>query len=279
MKRSILILSFFLFTTLLIGQNSNSKPLTIGTIEEIQSEILNEKRTLNIYLPTYFDENKKYPVIYVLDGGLDEEFIHIAGLVQFYNLPWVAMVEESIVVGIENVDRRRDFTFPTTVAIDKKASPTSGHSDKFIAYLEKEVQPFIESKFKTTDSKTIIGQSLAGLLAAEVLIKKPTLFDKYIIVSASLWWDNGSLMEYKSEIYKSSFKQATKVYIGVGKEGLAPTEQPHVMEVDANVFADKLKRSKSKNLQVAFDYLPMDDHATTLHQAISNAFRLFYKMK
>ena len=184
MKRSILILSFFLFTTLLIGQNSNSKPLTIGTIEEIQSEILNEKRTLNIYLPTYFDENKKYPVIYVLDGGLDEEFIHIAGLVQFYNLPWVAMVEESIVVGIENVDRRRDFTFPTTVAIDKKASPTSGHSDKFIAYLEKEVQPFIESKFKTTDSKTIIGQSLAGLLAAEVLIKKPTLFDKYIIVSA-----------------------------------------------------------------------------------------------
>ena len=86
-------------------------------------------------------------------------------------------------------------------------------------------------------------------------------------------------MEHKSKVYKNNFKQETKVYIGVGKEGLAPTEQPHVMEVDANVFADKLKRSKSKTLQVTFDYLPMDDHTTTLHQAISNAFRLFYKMK
>lgn len=266
-------------TTLIWGQANKPKqtdeykPFVLGVIDEIQSEALNEKRILNIYLPEGYNPNDttKYPVIYLLDGSADEDFIHIVGLVQFNSFEWINQVPKSIVVGIANVDRRRDLAFPTTIAEDKKANPTSGHSDKFIAFIEKELQPHMQKNYKVNDSKTIIGQSLGGLLATEILFKKPTLFNKYIIISPSLWWDNGSLLNQPV----SSFEN-TDIYIGVGKEGLSPTAIPHVMEVDANVLADKIENLERKNVNVYFDYLPQENHATIMHQAVSNAFRLLY---
>ncbi|MDQ3112345.1 MAG: alpha/beta hydrolase-fold protein [Bacteroidota bacterium] len=275
---------FILFSTLSFAQTAKprqpetTKPFVLGIIEEIQSVELSEKRILNIYLPEGYkkDDTTKYPVIYLLDGSADEDFIHVAGLVQFNSFPWVNRVPHSIVVGIANVDRRRDFTFPTTIEAEKKNYPTTGHSDKFIAFIEKELQPFIEKKYKTTASKTIIGESLGGLLATEILFKHPKLFTKYIIISPSLWWDNGSLLNFSPEILKENFIAQTDIYIGVGKEGLAPTEAPHVMEVEANVLADKIKSTKSKNVKVYFDYLPEENHATIGHQALFNAFKLLY---
>jgi uncharacterized protein len=264
---------------LIFGQTTNlkreesSRPFELGVIHEIVSKELGEKRTVNIYLPEGYKSNDTatYPVIYLLDGSADEDFIHVVGLVQFYSFEWIKQVPRSIVVGIATVDRRRDFTFPTTIEKDKKAYSTSGHSDRFLSFLEKDLQPFIQAKYKTNASKTIIGQSLGGLFATEVLLKKPALFNKYIIVSPSLWWDNGSLL--KQEVANI---EHTAIYIGVGKEGLTPTVLPRVMEVDANVLADKLKNAKGKNVNVYFDYLPLENHATIMHQAVSNAFRLLY---
>lgn len=276
---------FLLFTPTLIFSQTNkskstesNKPFVLGVIDEIQSKELNEKRILNIYLPEGYNSNDatKYPVIYLLDGSADEDFIHISGLVQFNSFEWVDQVPKSIVVGIATVDRRRDFTFPTTIEKDQKRFPTSGHSDKFIAFIENELQPFIDKKYKTTRSKTIIGQSLGGLLETETLLKKPNLFNKYIIVSPSLWWNNGSLLNQDSAIFQENFNQPTDIYIAVGKEGLTPTEIPRVMEVDANLLAEKIKATKSKNVKVYFDYLPLENHATILHPAVSNSFRVLY---
>jgi len=73
------------------------------------------------------------------------------------------------------VDRRRDFTYPTTIKKDKKRYPTTGHSDKFIVFIEKELQPSMEEKYKGSTAKTIIRQSLGGLLATEILFKKQLL--------------------------------------------------------------------------------------------------------
>jgi hypothetical protein len=271
------IIFLFLFSAL-IFPGLAQKPIVIGVTEEIQSTVLNEKRSVNIYLPEGYNEKDttKYAVIYLLDGGTDEDFIHISGLVQFNSFPWINRVPPSIVVGIVNTDRKRDFTYPTTIEADQKKFPTAGHSDKFISFLEKELQPFIEKKYKTNSSRTIIGESLGGLLATEILLKKPTLFTKYIIVSPSLWWDNGSLLKQSSELLLENFPQATSVYIGVGKEGLTPGDTPHVMEVDANLLAEKIKSTKSKNVKTYFDYLPEEDHATIMHQAVFNAFRLLY---
>jgi predicted alpha/beta superfamily hydrolase len=209
------------------------------------------KRILNIYLPVGYNpyDSIKYPVIYLLDGSADEDFIHIVGLVQYNSFEWINQVPKSIVVGIATVDRRRDFTFPTTIEADKDRNPTTGHSSEFINFLATELQPFIEKKFKTTPSKTLIGQSLGGLLATEVLFKNPILFNTYIIISPSLWWDNGSLLGMDLEILNDTFKQQMYIYIGVGKEGVTPTAIPHVMEVDANLLADKIKATKSKDVK------------------------------
>lgn len=276
MKRVIIFL-FFIFSTISIYAQSG-KLFVLGVIDEIQSNELGEKRTLNIYLPEGYNEadTVSYPVIYLLDGSADEDFIHIAGLVQFNSFEWVNRVPKSIVVGIATVDRRRDFTFPTTIEEDKKTYPTAGHSDRFISFIEKELQPYIDKNYKTSSSKTIIGQSLGGLLETEILLKKPQLFNKYIIVSPSLWWDNGSLLNQDSEILNADYNVNTLVYIAVGKEGLTPTAIPRVMEVDANLLAEKLRMAKNKNVQVLFDYLPDEDHATILHQAVSNAFKLMF---
>ncbi|MDQ6845647.1 MAG: alpha/beta hydrolase-fold protein [Bacteroidota bacterium] len=275
---------FSLFTNVVFSQSSklieadSSKPFVLGVIDEIESKQLNEKRILNIYLPESYNKNDtiKYSVVYLLDGSADEDFIHVVGLYQFNSFSWINRVPKSIVVGIATVDRRRDFTYPTTIEEGRKQFPTAGHSDKFIAFIEKELQPFIEKKYKTNSSKTIIGQSLGGLLATEILLKKPTLFNTYIIVSPSLWWDNGSLLNQQPDLLQQNFSQPTSIYIGVGKEGLTPTKIPHVMEVDANLLAEKLRNTKSKMVKVYFDYLPQEDHATIMHQAVFNALRLLY---
>jgi uncharacterized protein len=284
MKNIFIILISTLLTTLTFGQKikakqtETTKPFILGVIDEIQSKELAEKRVLNIYLPEGYNPNDttKYPVIYLLDGSADEDFIHIVGLVQFNSFEWINQVPKSIVVGIATVDRKRDFTFPTTIQEDKKKYSTAGNSSKFISFIEKELQPFIEAKYKTTKNKTIIGQSLGGLFATEILLKKPTLFNKYIIISPSLWWDNGSLLNLNSNLLTENFNQQTDIYIGVGKEGLTPTEIPRVMEVDANLLVEKIKGTKSKNVNVYFDYLPQENHATIMHQAVSNSFKVLY---
>ncbi len=284
------IVVFFLcivLTTTLLGQTNHlkqqdkSKPFVLGLIDEIQSSELSEKRILNIYLPEGYDQNdaKKYPVIYLLDGSADEDFIHIVGLVQFNSFEWINQVPKSIVVGIATVDRRRDFTFPTSIKEDVTKYPTTGHSNRFIAFIEKDLQPYIDAKFKTNTDKTIIGQSLGGLLATEILFTKPFLFNRYIIVSPSLWWNNGSILNQPAKFFDASFNQQTAVYIGVGKEGLTPTAIPRVMEVDVNLLADKIRSAKNKSVKVYHDYLPQEDHATIMHQAVLNAFKLLYQTK
>ncbi len=186
----------------------------LGVIDELQPSELGENRILNIYLPEGYNKNDtiKYPVIYLLDGSADEDFIHVVGIVQFDNFEWINRFPKSIVVGIATVDRRRDFTFPTSIDADKKKYPTKGHSNKFIAFIEKELQPFIEKKYKANSSKTIIGQSLGGLLATEILFTKPTLFNKYIIISPSLWWNNSSMLNQTPENFTRELFSANKCF-------------------------------------------------------------------
>lgn len=276
MKTIATIFILTAFNLFAIAQTNNSKPFVLGSIEEIPSTQLAEKRIVNIYLPEGYQQNDttKYPVVYLLDGSADEDFIHIVGLYQFNNFSWINRVPKSIIVGIANVDRKRDFTYPTTLTEDQKRFPTTGKSEQFISFLEKDLQPYIEKKYKTNSSKTIIGQSFGGLLLTEILFKKPNLFNQYIIISPSLWWDNGSLLNAKLNV-----TQKTAIYIGVGKEGLAPSVIPHVMEVDANLLAEKLKNSNNKNVSVYFDYLPEEDHATITHQAVFNALRMLNPVK
>jgi hypothetical protein len=250
-----------------IKLNTNT-PITIGETREIQSIILNENRLLNIYLPASYssEPDKKYPVIYLLDGSLDEDFIHIAGIVQFGSFPWIKMIPESIVVGIANTDRKKDFTFQTTIKEDKNDFPTAGQSANFIQFIEKELQPFVESNYNTAGSKTIIGQSLGGLLATEILFKKPDLFDNYIIVSPSLWWNNESLLETKAQSYTSN----KSIYIAVGKEG-------EIMERTAKALYKKINSQKISKTTVFYSFFKKQNHGDALHLAVYDAFEKIFK--
>lgn len=255
-----------------VNIQTSTKPFVLGITDEIQSAQLAEKRSLNIYLPEGYDQDTKmtYPVIYLLDGSANEDFIHIAGLVQYCTM--IQVMPKSIVVGIANVDRKRDFTFPTTVQQDLKDFPTTGKSEKFIAFMEKDLQSYIQQKYRTNASKTIIGQSLGGLLATEVLLKKPELFNNYVIISPSLWWDNESLLAKAPELLKSAAAKNIKVYVSVGTEG-------KVMEQDAANLAAVLKKSADQSLQLTFNPMPAENHLTILHHSAYKAFEVLNAKK
>lgn len=268
----LLLFCLVISTASLLAQSeiktSDSSPFAIGESFNFDSKVLDENRTVNIYLPNGYhkDSLKQYPVIYLLDGSNDEDFIHIAGLVQFCSFSWINIIPETIVVGISNVDRKKDFTYPTTVAADKTDFPTTGSSANFMAFLETELQPLIDKKYNVNDTKTIIGQSLGGLLATEILFKKPDLFDNYIIVSPSLWWDDESLL--KAEL--PEILNQKSVYIGVGKEG-------PIMERVANELFQKLDLAKLSNVKLDFGFFEKQNHGDTLHLAVYEAFEKLFK--
>jgi uncharacterized protein len=253
-------------------EDNKQNPFVIGVVDKIQSVELGETRVLNIYLPEGYctDSTVTYPVIYLLDGSANEDFIHITGIVQF--LTMIEMMPKSIIVGIANVDRRRDFTFPTTIDQHKKDYPTIGSSTKFIAFIQKELQPFIVKKYKINDSKTIIGQSLGGLLATEILLKKPELFNNYIIVSPSLWWNNESLLQEAPKLLQKQPGNTIKVYVSVGSEGKQ-------MEDDAKKLTEILKTSGKKNLTVSLISLPEESHLTILHNSVYKGLEVLYPKK
>ncbi|MDR2223657.1 MAG: alpha/beta hydrolase [Flavobacteriaceae bacterium] len=278
-KTQTLILSTFALLTAFcsFGQIS-STPITLGTSDVIESKILNEKRTINIYLPQDYVANDTvtYPVIYIPDGGVEEDFIHLVGIVRFNTQPWIARFPNSIVVGIENTNRRKDFTFPvkSTDFITKEGFslehfPQYGGSDNYISFMEKELFPYIEKNYKGNKHRTIIGESLAGLLATSVLIKQPTLFDNYLIISPSLWWGEEELLNAKNTKLLQSIKKKTNIYIA------APNKEEYIkMHDEAVSLYDKLK--VNKNLNVAFDYFPNELHSTVIHQAVYSGLQKLY---
>ncbi|MFZ6742102.1 alpha/beta hydrolase [Undibacterium sp. JH2W] len=282
MKKRFLALLLSGLCTLSLAAETTSTPLTIGSSLSLHSQALGEERTINIILPEGYttETASKYPVIYLLDGAVDEDLIHMAGAVQFSSFSWVNRLPASILVGIANTDRRRDMTFkaadnfslPASMKAYSAAFKNAGGSAKFMEFLEKELQPYIEKNYRSNGDKTLIGQSLAGLLATEILLKKPALFNNYIIMSPSLWWDNESLLKQAPALLKNLPSQPMKVYLAVGKEG------PQ-MEGDARALSRAITQSKAKNLSYHFEFLPREDHGSILHGAAMHAFQLFYAEK
>lgn len=240
-------------------------PFVFGEVRQLRSAALGQDRLLNIWLPDgYRDTTTAYPVIYVLDGSAHEDFPHIAGLVHFMNL--YDLLPKSIVVGIANLgpSRYHDFTHVTQSDSDKVWIPTGGGSAAFIQFLEKEVQPFVSAKYRTNGKRTIIGQSLGGLLVMEILFKRPELFDDYIAVSPSLWWDDGSLAARANPGAGYSHLTGTRVFIALADDD--DWGQPSVDRVLAAF------RTYPEAITSHYEFFPEETHATILHRAVYRAF-------
>jgi uncharacterized protein len=278
MKYLLLTVTMALFTVkMAIAQQENltvpltKQPFILGETIGLYSKLLQENRALNIYLPAGYhpDSLRTYPVVYLLDGSADEDFIHVVGIVQFGTFPWVDMMPESIVVGIANVDRKRDFTFPTTVEQDKKDFPTTGGSANFIRFLKEELKPFIEKNYQTSGVSTIVGQSLGGLLATEILFKQTEMFDNFIIVSPSIWWDDESLWTFLPK-----FKPANKsIYIAVGKK------EHELMVKTAKRLGEELATQNVAGFRVHCNLLQNENHADIFHLALYHGFNWVFKQE
>src|SRR5262249_39297306 len=132
------------------------------------------------------------PVLYMPDGGMAEDFLHVAGLVQVS--VGNGTMRPFLLVGIENTQRRRDVTGPTENEEDKKIAPRVGGSAAFRSFIRQELMPQVKTRYRTTNETAIVGESLAGLFVVETFLKEPDLFDIYIAFDPSLWWNNQKLV-------------------------------------------------------------------------------------
>lgn len=160
----------------------------------INSTRLGEARKINVYTPPrYIGTRLLYPVLYMPDGGLNEDFPHVIKTVD--SLIAAGAIRPIIVVGIPNTERRRDLTGPTRVKSDSAIAPHVGGSDAFRRFLYEELVPEIGKRYRLTGERGIMGESLAGLFVMEQFLTFPGLFDHYIAFDPSVWWNNGALID------------------------------------------------------------------------------------
>jgi predicted alpha/beta superfamily hydrolase len=271
-----MVFSLFLISLPLVGQTGHAlpevhrSPFITGDVVAFRSVALGQERVLNVQLPAgYADSTLAYPVIYVLDGGADEDFPHIAGLVQF--LTMYGLIPPSIVVGIANKGRSRyhDFTGPTRNDSDKVWVPTYGGSAAFIRYLAEEVEPLVRANYRTNGQRTLIGQSLGGLLGMEVLFTRPELFDDYILVSPSLWWNNGELADQAATWLKANGAAPKRIFV-------ASAPDDAMMQPQIDKLGAAFKVQARPPMHYSYEFFPGESHLTILHRAVYRAFEVLY---
>jgi len=193
MRKSIyiLILSLFFFSS--AGKVLNNDTIPIHDNFTIDSKFVNEKRVINVWTPpNYKQSNDSLRVLYMPDGGIKEDFPHIANTIA--KLIKIKSIPPFILVGIENTERGRDLTGFSEVDEDAKYCPITDGAKNFRSFISEELVPEIKRKYRTKNIKGIIGESLAGLFVMETFFLKPKAFDFYIAMDPSLWWNNHYLV-------------------------------------------------------------------------------------
>ncbi|PTT42972.1 esterase, partial [Stenotrophomonas sp. HMWF022] len=185
-------------------------------------------RRINVYRPKPWglDPKTPLPVLYMPDGGIGEDLLHVAGLVQV--LTGNGSMRPFLLVGIENTERRRDMTGPSNVAEDRKIAPRIGGSAAYRDFLRDELMPQVRQRYVTTDERALIGESLAGLFVVETLLQEPTLFNSYIALDPSLWWNRGALLS-------GAGKQLSSVASSGARLFLASSGQPELAASSARL--------------------------------------------
>lgn len=212
-----------------------------------------ETRHINVYKPPgYDDSSDRYPVLYMPDGGLQEDFPHVArALDEGIRAGEIAPL---ILVGIENTDRRRDMTGPTTVASDKAIAPRVGGSAVFRTFISKQLVPEIASRYRVDGHRGVIGESLAGLFSVECFLRDPALFDTVIAISPSLWWNRAGLVEQARSLAKDAQPGRRRLFLTSADED---NIGPNVAKLDQS-----LGEARPQGLQWVYVPRPEQRHDT-----------------
>ncbi len=186
--------------------------ICIGATDSIYSKTLGEIRPFSVYVPDSETGTERYPTIYVLDG--EDNFQSVVAIVK--HLSTTGSCPAMIVVGISSIDRNRDFT-PTHFVDPQNTNGTtnSGGGELFTTFLEKELIPHIESKYKTSPFRMFIGHSFGGLMVINTLVKHTSLFNAYVAIDPSMWWDNKKLLNESSTTLSSTTYPGKTLYLAI----------------------------------------------------------------
>jgi len=249
-------------------------PIVIGTTLNIQSTIMDAERELNIWLPpSYTDKEEsktKFPVLYVIDGGLEQDFQHISGLSQLATIN--GNYQSMIVVGIKTENRFDELTSKPKDPRYIEEPPRGGKSAQFMDYISNEVIPLIEKRYRTNDRRAVVGESLAGLFIAEVFLRRPAIFTDYICVSPSLWWDDKAIAKESAALLAKHDDQPRKLYLTMADEG-------GTMQNGLDLMMKSIKENKPAGLEWSYaDRRELETHATIYHGAAHDALRKLFDL-
>lgn len=202
-----------LFTILITATIGFGQDITIGFRDTVFSKILNQDRELSIYLPPSYHSspNQKYPVLYILDG--DYNFQYVAGLLELEG-GISERIPEMILVAISG---KGGETYKRNCKPNIEGSEDKGNADEVADFIEKELIPYVNSKYNTNDFKILSGHSLGGLFVINTALNHPQLFGQYIAISPALWWEGNAIDQIADQkVNTKGFK--TNVYVSLADE-------------------------------------------------------------
>ena len=258
------------------GQIGNK--IVIGKVDSVYSTILKEQRKVWVYTPNLKtgvqNPGQRYPVVYLLDG--DGHFESVVGMIQqLSQINGNTIVPEMIIVGIPNTDRTRDLT-PTHIEndppmMDSNFSKTTGGGENFATFLEKELMPHIDSIYPTQPFNVLIGHSFGGLTVMHIITNHTKLFNAYIAIDPSMWYDKEQFLKTTQEKLKAQKYNGAKLYIGIANtmnDGMTVEKMKKDTTADTrhirSIFQlDKFINANPQNgLKYASKYYADDDHGS-----------------
>ena len=277
-----------LFCVFFYAHAQENSPFRTGFEETIPSKILGQQRKIWIHVPKSNGGDKiknrgNYPVVYVLDGS--ENFNTVASITE--HMEESGLCPPMIVVGIVPVDRLSELTTGT----DKELPKVVGNGDKFMSFVEKELIPYIDANYPTTTYKTLIGHSLGGLTVINTLLHRPDLFNSYISLDASLWWNNKKPVEEAKAILSAQHYQGKTLFMAMANRMERGMDTLSVQKdtskstglIRSNLeFIKILKSNKENQLHYSYKFYADDNHPSVRLIGEYDALRFifaFYKLK
>lgn len=281
-----LFLVAILLPTIGFGEESKSEEnWTISPIQRhvLNSEILGRNIRLQIGLPELYETtDTSYAVLYYPDA-----FVRIGRVTETVGALWSGKeIPPLITVGIdieantlEEWSKQRSYILtPSKSDIYEKdfgvLESWTGGGPLFLECLEKEIIPFVENEYRTIpNDRALFGHSFGGLFALYALFEKPHLFNRYLVSSPSLPWDERVIFKMESEYAKTHTELLAKLFISVGSlENLPYNMMVHHMEE----LAEILRLRKYTGLDIFSIVFEGESHASVTPIAINKGLRVLY---
>ena len=268
----------FLILLLLPLTMRSQEDICIGKKHSLYSTVLQEERNYWIHLPDNYgrDTTQHYQVIYLLDG--DAFFHSVVGISRTFTTVKGRHLPPSIIVGVLNVDRTRDLT-PTASAAGRDgkiapgAIPQGGGSELFSRFLTEELRSVIDNTYRTNGKNMLIGHSYSGLFTLNTFLRHTDLFDTYLAVDPSLWWDRGKLSEEAASLIAGKDFTGKSLYIGVASKKRTDRVDIHLNKVN-HLLKEVLPQAG--NLRFFSKSFPEENHGTVAIPGIYDGIKQLY---